>query len=142
MNTTEMLASNFTYSQKNQDVEIQVLPSYCSDHSKPLEGVFVWTYEITITNLRSTPIQLLHRYWSITDSTGHMVEVRGPGVVGEQPQINPNSSYVYSSFANLTSPSGIMYGSYEMLDLEDCKSFAVPIPAFSLDSPTQISCPN
>ena len=96
--------------------------------------MFFWIYTIEITNLGRQTVQLTARHWIITDGNGVVEEVQGPGVVGEQPVIPPGESFRYTSGCPLTTPSGIMVGSYQMLD-EAGRPFEVNIPAFSLDSP-------
>jgi len=116
------------------DIIINVDPVYLEDESEPEEDYFLWAYTINILNEGKEPIQLRSRYWRITDNQGIMHEVSGEGVVGEQPILNPGESYEYTSGVPLTTPSGIMVGSYMMEnDMEE--SFIVDIPAFSLDSP-------
>ena len=93
----------------------------------------MWTYEITIENRNKEIVQLLSRYWRITDATGKVEEVRGPGVVGLQPLIKPGNVFVYSSFCQLMTPQGTMEGHYEMQTLEEGK-FLATIPKFVLTS--------
>src|SRR5690606_24850920 len=100
------------------------------------DGHFVWAYNVRISNNSSESVQLLSRHWRITDALGRTQEVRGPGVVGEQPHIAPGRSFEYASGAPLPTPSGMMVGSYE-LQTDDGRRFEVAIPAFSLDSPHQ-----
>ncbi|NMD08558.1 MAG: Co2+/Mg2+ efflux protein ApaG, partial [Phyllobacteriaceae bacterium] len=94
----------------------------------------VWAYTITIENLGQVTAQLLARHWIITDALGHKQEVRGDGVVGEQPTLAPGESFQYTSGCPLSTPSGMMVGSYDM-QAADGKCFAITVPAFSLDSP-------
>lgn len=115
-------------------VQITVEPSYLPDHSNPQTGHHVWAYSIEIVNLGAQSIQLLSRYWQITDAFGHLEEVRGPGVVGEQPIIEPGDSFHYTSGCPLDAPSGIMVGEYEMQTASG-DLFKAKIPAFSLDIP-------
>ena len=104
----------------------------------PLEHRFMWSYRIAITNLCDDILQLLNRYWRIIDMTGHIEEVRGPGVVGLQPLIKPGNNFVYTSFCQLNTPQGTMEGFYEMQNLDDIK-FLVQIPKFILASPDAMS---
>lgn len=104
------------------------------DDSSPMQNYYFWAYTVEIANRGDRSVQLLSRYWKITDATGRTQEVRGPGVVGEQPTLAPGESYRYTSGAPLRTPSGIMLGSYQMT-AEDGEMFDVTIPAFSLDSP-------
>ena len=100
----------------------------------PEEGRFFWAYTVEISNLGRERVQLRSRYWRITDAAGRVEEVRGAGVVGEQPLIEPGASYTYTSGCPLTTPSGFMSGWYQMVG-SDGGLFNVEIPAFSLDSP-------
>lgn len=122
------------YEAVTGDIRVAVEPVYLEDQSAPEDRHFVWAYRVAIENLGDSPVQLLNRYWRITDATGHVEEVRGLGVVGEQPEIAPGETYGYTSGAPLKTPSGIMMGQYEML-AADGSRFHVEIPAFSLDSP-------
>lgn len=129
------------YSQTTSAIEVRVQPVYMEKHSKPDEGLYVWAYEVEIANHGEHTAQLLSRHWKITNAYGQTLEVRGPGVVGDQPVIRPGEKYSYSSFTNLATPSGFMVGTYDMsLAGEDVVKVA--IPAFSLDSPEQLSLPN
>jgi ApaG protein len=101
-------------------------------------GLYVWAYHVTIENQGVEPVQLKSRYWKITDSLGRTQEVRGEGVIGEQPIIPPGESYEYSSGTPLSTPSGIMVGSYYM-ETGDGRTLEIDIPAFSLDSPEERS---
>ncbi|MBV9633866.1 MAG: Co2+/Mg2+ efflux protein ApaG, partial [Methylobacteriaceae bacterium] len=114
--------------------EVTVLPEFLPDRSEPSEGRFVWAYTIEITNHSDQAVQLKSRHWIITDARGHMEEVRGPGVVGEQPVLNPGDAFRYTSGCPLSTPSGIMSGTYRMAGA-DGRAFDIEIPAFSLDSP-------
>ena len=89
---------------------------YLSEHSKPQDGRFGFGYTITITNQSDTAVQLLDRHWIITDGLGRKQEVKGLGVIGQQPFIQPGESYEYSSFCPLTTPYGYMEGTYGMVD--------------------------
>jgi ApaG protein len=122
------------YEKVTHDISISVRPFYLEDQSMPDEDRYVWAYKVSIANKGSETVQLLNRYWRITDKLGRLQEVRGPGVVGEQPVLKPGESFEYTSGCPLTTPSGIMAGSYEMTTTAG-KRFHVEIPAFSLDSP-------
>lgn len=122
------------YTAITRDIQITVMPQFVAERSEPEEGQFFWAYTIEITNLGREAVQLTARHWLITDGNGVTEEVKGPGVVGEQPVIQPGESFRYTSGCPLTTPSGIMVGTYQMLDAAD-QSFEVEIPAFSLDSP-------
>ncbi|MFN7185498.1 MAG: Co2+/Mg2+ efflux protein ApaG, partial [Alphaproteobacteria bacterium] len=103
-------------------------------HSEPEEHHYVWAYTIQLENHGSETVQLLNRHWMITDAGGQMQEVRGPGVVGETPTLKPGQAFQYTSGTALHTPSGIMLGSYGMVNMRG-EHFDVDIPAFSLDSP-------
>jgi ApaG protein len=122
------------YSQTTRDITVTVLPIYLDDQSDPAESRYVWAYQVRIENNGAATVQLLRRHWVITDALGRVQEVRGSGVVGEQPVLRPGDAYEYTSGTPLPTPSGIMVGTYEMED-EDGSAFDIAIPAFSLDSP-------
>lgn len=108
--------------------------TYLPDQSSQDIQRFLWTYEIVITNHSDETVQLLSRYWRITDMTGHIEEVRGPGVVGLQPLIKPGKRFAYNSFCQLATPQGSMEGHYTFQTLEEIE-FSVQIPKFTLTSP-------
>ena len=122
------------YEKTTRSVTVTVRPQYHDDQSKPEEGHFVWAYHVKIENRSEHTLQLLTRYWRIVDGAGRAQEVKGPGVVGEQPILRPSESYEYSSGCPLSTPSGFMVGSYQMRTM-DGDRFDVAIPAFSLDCP-------
>ena len=122
------------YTAETEGVVVRVRPSYLAGQSDPAEGRWVWAYQVEIVNLSGGPVQLVARRWTITDALGRVEEVRGPGVVGEQPLIEPGDSYAYASGCPLTTPSGSMVGAYFMQDAEG-RMFEAAIPAFSLDVP-------
>jgi ApaG protein len=124
------------YSETTRSIRVTVKPVYLEDQSSPTDNHYVWAYHVRIENNGSETVQLRRRHWRITDAIGRVNEVRGPGVVGEQPVLKPGEAYEYTSGTPLSTPSGIMVGSYEM-ETRDGGSFAVAVPAFSLDSPHQ-----
>jgi len=124
------------YDETTQSIRVSVKPIYLEDQSAPDEDHFVWAYQVRIENLGEETVQLINRYWQITDSLGRVQEVRAPGVVGEQPTLRPGEAFEYTSGTPLPTPSGIMVGAYEMKGL-DGRHFDVAVPAFSLDSPHQ-----
>jgi ApaG protein len=124
------------YRAVTRNIEVSVEPFYLADRSDPAASHYVWAYRVTISNNSADYVQLLSRYWHITDGEGRVEEVRGPGVVGEQPELNPGDSYQYTSGCPLTTPSGIMVGRYTMRDRAG-QMFEVDIPAFSLDLPNE-----
>lgn len=122
------------YRAVTRGIEVTVEPFYLDDRSNPEEARYFWAYRVTIDNQSKAFAQLLSRYWQITDANGRIEEVRGAGVVGEQPELNPGDSYNYTSGCPLTTPSGVMVGRYTMRT-EAGELFDVAIPAFSLDMP-------
>jgi ApaG protein len=122
------------YEAVTHGIRVRVVPQYLEEESSPDESRYVWAYTIDIANEGRETVQLNTRYWRITDATGRTEEVRGPGVVGQTPVLEPGQSFRYTSGCPLTTPSGIMVGSYQMTR-EDGGRIDVAIPAFSLDSP-------
>ncbi|HEV2503546.1 MAG TPA: Co2+/Mg2+ efflux protein ApaG [Mesorhizobium sp.] len=122
------------YSAVTRNIVVEVEPFYLEDRSDPDESRYVWGYRVTIDNRSDEFVQLLSRYWHITDGMGQVEEVRGPGVVGEKPELNPGDSYQYTSGCPLSTPSGIMVGHYTMRNARG-EQFDIAIPAFSLDLP-------
>ena len=122
------------YVSKTNNIYVRVQPSFLEDQSEHSDGVYFWAYTVEIENQSERAIQLRSRYWCITDALGQTREVRGPGVVGQEPIIQPGMSFTYTSGAPLTTPSGFMAGSYQM-EYESGELIDVEIPAFSLDSP-------
>jgi ApaG protein len=127
---------------KPSQVSIDVVTTYLPSHSRPESGQYTFAYTITISNGGDVPVQLLSRHWIITDANNGVQEVRGEGVVGEQPVIAPGASFRYTSGATLATPAGCMEGTYFMVvrDSDDesageAPEFEVPIPAFSLHTP-------
>ncbi len=122
------------YERITRGIKVIVRPKYLDGQSKPEEGHYVWAYTVTIENHGRDTATLRTRYWKITDANGQVQEVRGAGVVGEQPVLKPGDSYTYTSGCPLKTSSGFMVGAYQM-QLVDGSFFNVEIPAFSLDSP-------
>ena len=118
----------------NPRIRVDVETSYVADQSDPGDQRFVFAYTITIRNQGSTPARLLARHWIITDANGKVQEVRGDGVVGEQPYLKPGQGFRYSSGAVLETPVGAMQGSYQMV-ADDGERFDAPIPPFRLAIP-------
>jgi ApaG protein len=115
-------------------ISIDVETTYLDDQSEPREQRYVFDYTITIRNEGEVPAKLLTRHWIITDANGRVQEVRGDGVVGEQPYLKPGQGFRYSSGAVLETPVGTMQGSYQMI-ADDGAQFDAPIPAFRLAIP-------
>jgi ApaG protein len=122
------------YRARTRDIDVAVEPYYLEEQSSPEDSRYVWGYRIVIENHSSISVTLVHRYWNITDENGIVDEVDGPGVVGDQPRLEPGDSYEYSSGCPLDTPSGVMFGTYDM-QTDEGETFKVEIPAFSLDSP-------
>jgi ApaG protein len=122
------------FTKTTRQIKVTAIPTYLREHSEPDEHHYVWAYTIQLENHGSETVQLLNRHWVITDSGGQMQEVRGPGVVGETPTLKPGQAFHYTSGTALHTPSGIMLGSYGMVNASG-EHFDVDIPAFSLDSP-------
>jgi ApaG protein len=122
------------YEKLTRSIRVIVEPAFEEDASAPAEGHYFWSYTVTIENLGKEPVQLRSRYWQITDDLGQVEEIRGQGVVGEEPMIEPGDSFLYTSGAPLPTSSGIMVGCYQM-ETPQGELFNVEIPAFSLDSP-------
>ena len=122
------------YEAETDGIVVRVRPSYLTGQSDPDSGRWVWAYQVEIENRGPATVQLIARHWIITDARGQIEDVRGPGVVGEQPTIPPGDSYSYTSGCPLGTASGSMAGSYSMTDTEG-RTFEAAIPAFSLDVP-------
>ena len=120
--------------QTEHKIRVDVDTSYLEDQSDPKERRFVFSYTITIRNEGNVPARLLTRHWIITDSNGKVQEVRGEGVVGEQPYLKPGQGFRYSSGAVLETPVGAMQGSYQMV-ADDGEQFDAPISPFRLAMP-------
>lgn len=122
------------YNAVTRGISVNVTPYFIEDQSSPEEAEYVWAYQVNIEDKGEATVHLRSRYWKITDAGGHVQEVRGAGVVGEQPTLRPGESFEYTSGAPLATPSGIMSGHYTM-ESDEGESFEIEIPAFSLDSP-------
>ncbi len=129
------------YTATTRAIKVTVFPSYLPDQSDSYSGQHCWAYFIRLENLGEETAQLINRHWHITDGRGGVQDVRGAGVVGEQPVLEPGDSYQYSSGVSLTTATGIMQGTYEM-ETPSGERFLITIPAFSLDSPEQLKRAN
>lgn len=116
---------------KQQDIKIEVHARYLQEQSAPEANHYVFAYTVEIHNRGSAPVTLLNRYWHITDDNEKVEEVRGVGVIGQQPEILPGQSFHYSSGAVIATQVGSMHGDYEMLSASG-KKFTAPIPPFLL----------
>lgn len=121
------------YRAVTHEIEVTVTPRFLPERSSPGNGYYFWAYTIDITNLGHETLQLKTRHWRITDALGRLQEVKGVGVVGEEPVLKPGESYEYTSGVPLPTPSGFMTGTYGMVTA-DGEHFDIDIPAFSLDS--------
>ena len=129
------------YTETTRSIRIQVEPTYLPDQSSVADNRHVWAYFVRIENQGRETVTLINRYWHITDAFGRVQEVRGAGVVGEQPCLGPGDAFEDTSGCPLAAPSGVMVGHYEM-ETDDGDRFDAKVPAFSLDSPYQMSRPN
>jgi len=116
-------------------IEVTVEPNFLPERSSPERSRYFWSYTIVITNTGDETVQLRTRRWIITDATGRQQEVRGEGVIGEQPVIAPGEHFEYTSGVPLSTASGVMTGSYEM-ESDTGERFEIEVPTFSLDSPS------
>jgi ApaG protein len=117
-----------------QGIRVSVRSQYVPERSNPNEDVFFFAYEVTIANEGDEPAQLVTRHWIITDAFGNVEEVRGEGVVGETPFLDPGDSFTYTSFCPLRTEIGTMHGTYQMVR-PDGSAFDAAIPSFTLEQP-------
>ena len=111
---------------------VEVQPQYLPEQSSPAQGLYSFAYTITVSNTGEVPAQLISRHWFITNELGQVEEVKGLGVIGQQPLLKPGESFEYTSGCRLRTPSGSMHGSYFFV-AEDGERFEVDIPPFVLD---------
>jgi ApaG protein len=121
-------------SDRKYDIQVSARTAFIPEQSDLENGRYVFAYTITITNAGNVPAQLVSRHWIITDANNQVQEVRGLGVVGEQPLLRPNESFQYTSGTAIATPVGTMRGSYQMV-AEDGAQFDAPIPEFTLSMP-------
>ena len=119
--------------EKNK-ILVEALPRFIQSQSSPEKNRYVFAYTITITNTGTVPATLLTRHWLITDANGKTQEVRGDGVIGEQPYLKPGETFRYTSGAMIETPVGVMQGKYTMRS-DDGNQFKAPIPKFTLSIP-------
>ena len=131
-----MNAVKSAYRAVTRQIEVKVTPRFLPERSSPENGYFFWAYTILLTNHGRETVQLKTRHWRITDAQGRLQEVRGAGVVGEEPVLKPGENFEYTSGVPLPTPSGFMAGSYGMVT-ESGEPFDIDIPAFSLDLPQE-----
>ncbi len=118
----------------NYEISIGVKAAYLADRSEPSRNQYVFAYTITLTNAGNVSAQLISRHWIITDAEHNVQEVKGLGVVGQQPLLQPGEAFEYTSGATLPTAMGTMHGTYQMV-AEDGHNFEVPIPSFTLSVP-------
>jgi len=124
----------FLYERVTRGIRVAVKPAFLEDQSEPDENRYLWSYTIMIENKGAETVQLISRYWHISDAVGRVQEVRGPGVVGAQPVLEPGQSFEYSSGCPLPTASGAMVGRYQMRAASG-EAFDIDIPMFLLESP-------
>ena len=129
--------NNDAYSATTHGITVSVRSLYLADQSDPDENQYMWAYRIRITNNARVTVQLQRRTWHITDAIGRQQMVHGEGVVGEKPVIAPGHFYEYQSGTPLATASGLMHGTYHMIETATGLTFDIEIPSFSLDSPFQ-----
>lgn len=122
------------YTATTRAICVTVRPQYLPDQSDPAKSQYVWEYQVRIENKGDFTVQLRSRHWKITDGLGRLQEVKGPGVVGKTPMLRPGDVFEYTSGTPLSTPSGIMGGTYQMVS-ESGENFDIEIPVFSLDTP-------
>ena len=130
------MADRTPYVAVTREIAVSVEPKYLEAQSSPGNSQYFWAYHITIENRGPETVQLLSRHWMITNARGELTEVKGPGVVGEQPVLKPGASFAYTSGVPLNTTSGMMGGAYQM-ETESGERFDIEIPTFSLDCPSQ-----
>ena len=124
----------YYYTEVTKNIRVSVKTNFLSDQSDTENSLWVWSYHILIENNGNNKVQLIDRYWKITDATGIIKEVKGSGVIGEQPTIKPGEFFEYTSGTPLNKPSGFMSGNYRMIN-ENNESFFIDVPVYSLDIP-------
>src|SRR3984957_4370506 len=124
------------YVANTRGIAVSVEPFYLDARSSPDDSQYFWAYRVTIENHGQETVQLLSRHWMISNARGELNEVKGPGVVGEQPVLKPGEIYEYTSGAPLDTPSGMMGGAY-LMESESAERFEIEIPTCSLDRPDQ-----
>jgi len=120
--------------EKRYEITVEPRSAFLPDQSDPAKNQYVFAYTITISNTGNVPAQLISRHWIITDANGKVLEVKGLGVVGQQPLLKPGESFEYTSGTHIETPVGTMHGTYQMI-AEDGQQFDAPIPSFTLSVP-------
>jgi len=127
----------FFMNKKTYKIDVEVTPRYIAEQSDPSNDHYVFSYTVTIKNNGDTPAKLLTRHWIITDGDGNVQEVKGDGVIGEQPHLKPGEGFQYTSGTFMSTPYGTMHGSYQMITDEGIR-FDATIPTFSLSVPNTV----
>lgn len=127
-----VILTNMT--ENSNKINIEVIPAYIKEQSDPTNNHYVFSYTVTIRNDGDQPARLLARHWVITDGDGQVQEVRGEGVIGEQPHLQPGEGFQYTSGTFMNTPVGTMQGSYQMI-ADDGEKFDAEIPSFTLSVP-------
>jgi ApaG protein len=122
------------YTATTRAISVTVKPQYLPDQSDPAKSQFVWAYKVRIENKGDVAVQLRSRHWKITDGLGRKQDVKGAGVIGQTPRLKPGEVFEYTSGTPLSTPSGFMGGTYQMVS-ETGENFDIEIPTFSLDTP-------
>ena len=122
------------YTATTRAIRVTVQPRYLPEQSDPAKSQYVWAYQVRIENRGSVAVQLRSRHWKITDGLGRRQEVKGRGVVGETPRLEPGEVFEYTSGTPLSTPSGFMGGTYQMAS-DTGENFDIEFPTFSLDAP-------
>ena len=135
------MADQLLYTATTRGITVSVEPTYLDAKSSADDSQYFWAYRVTIRNQGSETVQLLSRHWMISNARGELTEVKGQGVIGEQPVLKPGESHEYTSGAPLYTPSGMMGGAYQM-ESESGERFDIEIPTFSLDLQNHGGLPN
>lgn len=135
------MSQTFAYEAETHGIRVRVRPVFVEQASMPEEQRYVWAYHVEIENRSERTVQLMTRYWRITDGAGRVQEVSGEGVVGQQPVLEPGAVFIYTSGCPLSTPSGLMQGNYTLHD-QDGNRLTAAIPLFALDSPHERRRPN
>ena len=130
------MADRTPYRANTRGIAVSVEVTYLEANSSPGNSQYFWAYRVTIENQGRETVQLRSRHWMITNAHGELTEVKGPGVIGKEPFLDPGESFTYTSGAPLNTPSGMMGGSYQM-ESDTGERFDIEIPTFSLDRPNQ-----
>lgn len=125
---------NPVYEARTHEILVRVAPTYLPEESSPETGRWIWSYTVEIENHGTETVTLISRHWIITDARNHVEEVKGPGVIGEQPTLAPREAFRYASGTPLQTPSGSMRGTYQMVTAGG-DPFEIDIPEFSLHLP-------